>query len=446
MGRKPKINKDWLQTPKGMKDIFGEDYLCRKEILSKAENAASYYGFLPFSAPHIEKEAIFTTTLGETSDVVEKQMFAIKSKGDDRLVLRPEATAGIMRAYFEHGMHTWPQPVMLYSMGSFFRYEKPQKGRYREFTQFNLEMLGEEDAAADALIIRIISLILEEIGLKSFAVNINSIGDKECAPFYKKELVAFFRKKTSQLCPNCKKRLKTNPLRILDCKEKQCVQIRQDAPQMFNYLCEECKKHLKSLLEYLDALEIPYVLDNFLVRGFDYYSRTVFEFFEENGDSENTKNKDGKNNNDENKEPKTSLAGGGRYDFLGDMLGGRHVPAVGAALGIERIVQILKEKNIKLKQQKPPKLFLIQLGNLARGQSMILMEELRKNHIPVYHSLTKESVRSQLNAASNLKAEMTLIIGQKESLEKKAIVRNMETGSQEIVPFTKIVDYLKSKL
>lgn len=437
-----KINKDNLKTAKGTKDIWGEDYYYHAEILSKAEKIASYYGFSPIITPHIEKQEIFTATLGETSDIIEKQMFEIKSKGDDKLVLRPEGTAGIMRAYFEHGMHTLPQPVMLYYGGSFFRYEKPQRGRQREFYQFGLEILGDENASADALIIKLISLILMEVGIKSLTVNVNSIGDKECAPEYKKALIAYFRKKVNNLCPDCRRRLKINPLRILDCKEEKCIETKQQAPQMFDYLCEDCKKHFKNLLEYMDSFEINYNLDHFLVRGLDYYSRTVFEFFEKEDEKETTEEKN------ENNEifAKIALAAGGRYDYLGNALHGKYVPAVGAAIGIERIIKTLKEKDIKLRQQKPPKIFLIQLGDLAKRKSIALLEELRKSHIPIRHSLSKDNIRGQLKTASDLKSEFVIIIGQKEALEKKVIIRNMETGSQEIIPLTKIVDYLKEKI
>lgn len=436
MGRKPKINKDWLQSVKGTKDIFGEDYQYQREIYARAESIASYYGFLPITLPHIEKEELFTTTLGETSDIVEKQMFTIKTRGGDHLVLRPEATAGIMRAYFEHGMHTLPQPVMLYTMGSFFRHERPQRGRFREFNQFDIEILGNKDPIADVLIIRTIALILSEIGIKSWTVHINSLGDKECAPVFRKELLSFFRKKANHLCQDCRRRLKINPLRILDCKEEKCVEVKQGAPQMFNYFCEECGQHFKILLEYLDALAIPYFLNNFLVRGFDYYSRTVFEFFEDSEDK----------TNQETEFPKIAIAAGGRYDNLSDILGGRHAPAVGAAIGIERLLQILKERDIKLKMEKPPKLFLIQLGELAKKKSLILMEELRRARLPVYHSLNRDNIKTQLRSAAILRVPFTLIIGQKEALEEKIIVRDMETGSQEILAFAKVAEYLKNKL
>ena len=445
-----KNKKELLQTPKGTRDILPHDLLYWRAVETKAEDIMRSYGFKPIRTPHIEKEEIFSATLGETSDIVEKQMYSFRTRGGDALVLRPEGTTSIMRAYFEHGMHTLPQPVMLYYKGSFFRHEKPQRGRLREFSQFGIEILGDEDAIADALTIRVIGLILSEIGIKSFIVNINSIGDKECAPLYRKDLVAFFKKKANNLCKDCKRRLKSNPLRILDCKEEKCVQAKQEAPQMFNYLCEECKKHLKNLLEYLDMLGIPYFLDNFLVRGFDYYSRTVFEFFEDNPD-QNLPPKGGEQETSKNKEKeailqKIAIAAGGRYDYLGDILGGRHIPAVGAAIGIERGLQIFKERKIKLKQDKTPKVFLIQLGDLAKRKSLILMEELRKAHISARHSLNKDSIRSQLKLADSLKVGLALIIGQKEALEEKAIIRDMETGGQEILHFSKIVDYIKEKI
>lgn len=442
MNKKPKQkSSDWLQTPKGTRDILSEDYGYFKEIFSKAEEIVSYYGFNPIQTPHFEKEDLFTATLGETSDIIEKQMYTIRTKGGDKLVLRPEGTAPIVRAYLEHGMHSLPQPIMLYYKGSFFRHENPQRGRFREFNQFGLEILGVSDEITDAMIIRMICLILSEIGIKSFIVHVNSIGDKECAPIYKKELLSYLRKKVNHLCKDCKKRVKINPLRVLDCKEEKCKEIVEEAPQIVNYLCEECKKHLKNLLEYLESLGIPYMLDSFLVRGLDYYSKTVFEIFEDKGEIIAE---------DDNSASKLALASGGRYDYLAGILGGRNVPGVGGAIGMERLISIIKEQKEQLENKntdsdKNSKLYLIQLGDLAKRKSMILLEDLRKSGIQVYHSLSKDSLRSQLKSASNLKSLYALIIGQKEALENKVILRNMETGSQDIVPLDKFVNYIKEK-
>lgn len=444
MSKKTKINIDLLHSPKGTRDLLSEDYELQKEISEKAEKIAAYYGFSPIETPHIEKEELFTATLGETSDIVEKQMYTIRTKGGDRLVLRPEYTAPVMRAYLEHGMHTLPQPVMLYYNGALFRHENPQKGRLREYHSFGLEILGAQDEIADALILRLTTLILKEIGVKSYIVNINSIGDKECAPLYKKELVSFLRKKSGNLCSDCKRRLKTNPLRVLDCKEEKCKEIVSNAPQMIDFLCDDCKKHFKTVLEYLDELNIPYILDNCLVRGLDYYSRTVFEIFEETAEEENTPK-----NDIEEKESKIALAAGGRYDYLGQIISGKNVPGVGAGIGIERLALILKEQTGATKEkrkQKTPKIYLIQLGELAKRKSLLLLEDLRKAHIPILHSLSKDSLRGQLKSADNLKSEIALIIGQKEALENTVIARNMETGSQEIIEISKAAEYLKEKI
>lgn len=447
MAKKTKINFDLLHSPKGTRDLLGEDYELQKEISEKAEKIAAYYGFSPIETPHIEKEKLFTTTLGETSDIVEKQMYTIRTKGGDHLVLRPEYTAPVMRAYLEHGMHTLPQPVMLYYNGALFRHENPQKGRLREYHSFGLEILGAQDEIADALILRLTTLILKEIGVKSYIVNINSIGDKDCAPIYKKELISFLRKKTSHLCNDCKRRLKTNPLRVLDCKEEKCKEIISDAPQMIDFLCEDCNKHFKTVLEYLDELNIPYILDNCLVRGLDYYSRTVFEIFEEIQEEENAPKKD--TEEEKEKQSKIALAAGGRYDYLGQMIAGKNVPGVGVGIGIERLTLILKEQINTAKEkrkQKTPKIYLIQLGELAKRKSLLLLEDLRKAHIPVNHSLSKDSLRGQLKSAANLNSEISLIIGQKEALENNVIARNMETGSQEIIEISKIAEYLKEKI
>lgn len=448
MGRNPKLkfNPENLRAPKGTRDIFGEEYEYQKEIFEKAEKIAAYYGFFPLQTPHIEKEELFNATLGETTDIIEKQMYTIRTRGGDKLVLRPEGTAPAMRAYFEHGMQALPQPIMLYYKGQFFRHENPQKGRFREFSGFGLEILGTDDPVADGMIIRLMSLILKEIGLKSFIVHINSIGDKECAPIYKKELVSFLKRKINYLCKDCKRRVKLNPLRVLDCKEEKCREIIEEAPQMINYLCEECQKHFKNTLEYLETLEIPYYIDNFLVRGLDYYTRTVFEFFEERipekketGDAEK-----------ENIPFKIALGGGGRFDYLGSLIGNRNVPAVGGGLGVDRLAMILKElkekeeSKEKTEKTKAVSVYLIQLGDLAKRKSLILLEELRKANIPARHALSKDNLRSQLKSAANINVRISLIIGQKEALDNSVIARDMETGSQKIIPLEGIVNYLKT--
>ena len=256
-----------IQTPKGMHDLLPDELKCMDKIVEKAREIAEFYGFLPIKTPHLEHLELFSRPLGETSDVVEKQMYTLRTRGGDQLALRPEGTAPIMRAYHQNGMQSLPQPVKLYYEGAFFRHENPQRGRFREFRQFGLEILGDGDAVLDAEVIKIFYLILAELGFKNILVHINSIGDKNCRPNYKKELGNYYKKKFNYLCKDCKRRFKDNPLRMLDCKEESCVELKAQAPQMIGHLCEGCKTHFTNVLEFLDEGEIPYLLDNYLVRS-----------------------------------------------------------------------------------------------------------------------------------------------------------------------------------
>jgi histidyl-tRNA synthetase len=354
-------------------------------------------------------------------------MYSLKTKRGDKLVLRPEGTAPLMRAYLEHGLHTKPQPVMFYYNGSFFRHEQPQKGRRREFKQFGLEILGSDDSITDALVIKASVVILEEAaGLKPIAVHLNSLGCKDCRRLYKKKLAAHYRKKLKTLCPNCQRRIKTNPLRLLDCKDEKCAEVKKEAPQIINFLCQGCTSHFKKLLEILDAVEITYYLDHYLVRGLDYYTRTVFELRLEDSDLE--------------------FGGGGRYDDLAKILANKIVPAVGVAMGVDRIMLEIPENKKQGNAPKPPKIFFIQLGVEAKQRSLAIIEQLRKAKISVKHSLSKDNLKSQLKLANKLKAPYALIFGQKESLDNTIMLRDMDTASQETIPLSKLIDYLKKRM
>ncbi len=479
MPAKPKRPEN-IQSVKGMHDILPEEYLLRKKLLEKARSIAAFYGFRPIHTPHLEKIELFTAGLGETTDVVEKQMYTIKTRGGDKLVLRPEGTAPIVRAYLEHGMHTWPQPVMLSYEGAFFRHENPQKGRRRELHQFGLEILGGNDPITDALIIKVCLVILEEMGLKPLKVYVNSIGDAECRKVYQKELLAYYRRRLNNLCKDCKRRYKTNPLRLLDCKEEKCAQIRQGAPQIINYLCENCIKHFQSVLEILEVCGIQYSLDHYLVRGLDYYTRTVFEIFLDNEEipvatnapsipvesapEEQTNPEPGADQNpnpnlDPNQQNKPeneidkdihelkslALAGGGRYDYLAKMIGKKDIPAVGCAIGMDRVTEIVKRRGHLAEKEKPSKVFFIQLGEAAKQRSINILESLRKAHVTVSHSLSKDSLKGQLKMAAKLKIPFALLYGQKEALDNTIMVRNMEMSSQETIPLPQLIDYLKKK-
>src|SRR3989344_4401477 len=274
-----KVIKETIQTPKGTHDILPEDFPYYDKIVQVAENIAKFYGFKRIETPHFEKTDLFLRTLGETTDIIEKQMYSFRTRGGDQLTLRPEGTAPVARAYIQHGMASWPQPVKLYYYGSVFRHENPQRGRYREFDQFGFEILGEDDIVADALIIRLFYAMLDELGFKNIAVQVNSIGDEESRAAYRKDLITFYRKRINSICKDCKRRIKENPLRLLDCKESGCVEVREEAPQMIKSLSENSKRRFKMLLEFLEEGGIPYFLNPHLVRGLDYYTGTVFEMF-----------------------------------------------------------------------------------------------------------------------------------------------------------------------
>ncbi len=441
------IKKEPVMSVKGMHDIMFDDVHYVERVMKEVRRVAEFYGFQPITTPHLEKTELFERPLGEESDVVEKQMYNLRTRGGDKLSLRPEGTASVMRAYFEHGMQSLPQPVKLVYGGSFFRHETPQQGRFREFRQVGVEIIGDDDAINDAISIRVLFSALQGLGLKDIVINVNSLGDRVCRPAFRKELLAYYKRHFNQLCKDCKQRFKDNPLRLLDCKEETCVALRKDAPQMMDHLCEVCKKHFSEVLEYLDEMGIPYFLDVHLVRGFDYYSKTVFEVFEimsppqvvEEGDEQGVKPEVATFT-------KIALGGGGRYDDLGELIGNRKIPAVGWALGVDRVAELMKKKSIKSRPETHPKLFLIQLGPAAKKKSLVLMEELRKIGVPIAHSLSKDSLRAQLNIVSKLEIPLAVILGQKEALDGTVGVRSMETGIQETLPMDKFIGTIKSRL
>lgn len=410
-----------------MHDLFSDDWKYYQKVLDVVEDFANFYGFERIETPILEETELFSRGIGLSTDIVQKEMFSFRTKGGDHLSLRPEGTAPIMRAFIQHGMQNLPQPVKLWYFAPFFRYEKPQAGRLRQFWQFGFEIIGEQSPALDAQIILIFWNILKELKFKNLILKINSIGDSFCRPYYKKVLVSYLKSKIAALCPDCKRRIKENPLRVLDCKQETCQRIISQAPQILDHLCENCKKHLKEILEFLEELELPYNLDPYLVRGLDYYTKTVFEIFEET----------------EKGKEVGALVGGGRYDALAKILGGGEIPAVGGAGGVERIVTLMKEKAIRFPKEKKAQIFLAQIGDLAKKKSLKLIEEFRKEKIPVFESLGRDSLKSQLKIADRLKVKYTLILGQKEALEGKILLRDMESGKQKSFDLNKVVKEIK---
>lgn len=420
--------KDALQSVKGMRDIFNEQYYFYQGFFEKAQEVAMYYGFKPIETPLMEHEDLWTTSVGEGTDIVDKEMYTLKTKGGDRLAVRPEYTASIMRAYIENGMQAMPQPVMLYSYGPLYRHDNPQRGRYRELRQFNLEVLGTEKSIADALIIKTAVAILEEAGATNIIVDINSIGDKESRPVYIKELTNYYKKHAADLAPVDRERLKTNPLRILDSKDPRTIKINENAPDAIASLSAAGKKHFKQVLEYLDQMGIAYRINKNLVRGLSYYTHTVFEILEmAEGD-----------------EAPLALGGGGRYDYLAKALGSKKdIPAMGMALGVDRIVEAPWYKKLEPRIIKKPKIYFIQLGFEAKLKSLNVLEQLRLAHIPIIQSLSKDTLSVQLAIAEKSGVPYALIFGHKEAIDSTVIVRDMKNRKQETIKLDKLIDYIK---
>ena len=411
-----------------MHDILPENQKYYQKIYDAASDVADFYGFGKIDTPIVEQENLFLKGTGLSTDIVKKEMYVLKTKKGDSLALRPEWTPSIVRAYIENGMQNRPQPVKLWYFGPCYRHERAQAGRYRQFWQFGFEIIGEQGSVVDAQIIQIFYDILQEFKLKDLVVQVNSIGDSNCRPYYKKLLANYCRSRQNSLCGNCKRRLKENVLRILDCKEEKCQPIKANAPQILDHLCDECRGRFKEVLEFLDEIEIPYSLNPYLVRGLDYYTRTVFEIFQSSGAGG------------------LALVGGGRYDKLIKLLGGKETPACGAAAGVERIVDLMKSEGTKTAKESEPILFLAQLGALAKRKSLKLLRDFRKAKIRVAESFGRDSLKAQMNRADRIGVKYTIILGQKEALENIVIVRDMRSGKQESISIDKAIGEIKKKI
>ncbi|MDD5251696.1 MAG: histidine--tRNA ligase [Patescibacteria group bacterium] len=417
------------QLLRGMRDTLPSEQKYWHFVRRRIENLTRAYGYERIDTPLLEETGLFVRSAGKYSDLVEKEMFTFLDKGGDNVSLRPEGSPGVVRAYINHGMFTLPQPIKLYYVGSMFRYERPQAGRYREHHQFGIEVFGDGNPAMDAEVVLLAYLFYKELGIKTL-VNINSLGCQQCRQNYLTELMAYYKPKRSHICEDCKRRYAKNPLRLLDCKEPDCTAVRDGAPHIVDFLDDECKNHLMRVLESLDEMGVPYVLNPHLVRGLDYYTRTVFELTPADDQSQTPQ----------------ALGGGGRYDNLVEQFGGRPTPACGFGLGLERAILQMKTQETEPPDEFRPDIFVAQLGDNARRKAFQMFEDLRSAGIMVTATFSKNALKSQLETANRLGARYTAIIGQKEVLDGTVLIRDMESGMQEIVDFNKAAHEIRKKL
>lgn len=407
---------------KGMEDILPPDVFVWQRVEALAREVFGLYGFQEIRLPIVEATEIFVRSIGEVTDIVEKEMYTFRDKGDRSVTLRPEGTASAVRCFVEHSLHTMPSPQKFFYTGPMFRYERPQKGRFRQFYQIGVEAFGAAQASLDAEIIIMLQNFLDRAGLEGLNFEINSIGCPECRPGYRDALLGFFSDRLPDLCPDCQRRYETNPLRIQDCKVQGCITLRQGAPVVPDHLCEECRTHFDELLSRLAFMKVPHTLNPNLVRGLDYYTRTTFEVTSEHLGAQK------------------AVAAGGRYDRLVREFGGPDTPAIGFAVGMERLVTLLKEKTAP--ELHGPKVFIVALGKEAEMEGARIAEELRAGGLRVEPGYDGASLKSQLRRADRIGAEYALIIGENELRVQKVQWKALKKGEQGEVGINEISRFM----
>jgi len=413
------------QRPTGTLDILPEDQSYWYHVRACARHLAELAGFERLDVPIFEATELFARGVGEGTDIVDKEMYSFTDKGDHELTLRPEFTAGVVRAYIENGMRVLLQPVKLYSFGPIFRYERPQAGRYRQHTQFNIEILGEQDPAADVEVMALVWNLYAGLGFRDLMFQLNSTGCPRCRPDYVATLKAYYAEHYDEICEDCRRRLERSPLRVLDCKADQCQPVIAGAPHILDHLCMECAEHFATLREYLDLLDRRYIINHRLVRGLDYYTKTVFEIWAAGIGAQ------------------AAVCGGGRYDGLVELLGGPPTPGVGVAVGLERIILVMKGLDVDVPRLPTPQVFLAHLGRQARWESLRLADVLRQEGMGVWLPFGERGLRSQLREAGKRDVRYAVILGEDELAAGTATVRDMQAGEQTSVELARLVEWLK---
>lgn len=414
-----------IRKPRGTADILPEEAATWQYIEATARKVAGRYGFGEVRFPTFESTELFARGVGDTTDVVQKEMYTFTDREGRSLTLRPEGTASVARALIENGRCSDLMPLKLFYIINCFRYEKPQAGRSREFYQFGCEMYGAAHPAADANIIAMASAFIRELGIENVTLHINSIGCPECRPAYREALKAYFKEHENELCDTCRQRLETNPLRILDCKSPICSEIAAKAPKTIDHLCHDCSTHMEALTAQLDAMGIDYVIDPKIVRGLDYYTRTVFEFICPVIGAQST------------------ICGGGRYDGLMKELGGPELPGIGFAMGLSRLILAMNECGRSITAENAPELYVAPMGEAALTKTAAICEELRRRGHKAESDLVGRSLKAQMKYADKIGAHYTLILGDAELETGKAQLKDMTTGTQREIRMDEIVTELE---
>jgi len=410
---------------KGMNDILPSEIATWQFLEDTARRIFATYGCQEIRVPVVEKTELFCRSIGETTDIVEKEMYTFNDKSDNSLTLRPEGTAPVMRSFIQHKLFNQDQVSKLYYLGPMFRYERPQKGRYRQFHQIGAEIIGIDDPRMDAQVLAMLSHYFEAVGLTDVSLQINSLGCPKCRPDYRQTLIDFLQQRLDQLCPDCQRRYATNPLRVLDCKSKSCKEATQDAPSVLDHLCDECDTHFATVQQCLNQLGTAYSINNRMVRGLDYYTKTTFEMVTNNLGAQN------------------AVAAGGRYDGLVEELGGPSLPGIGFAMGVERLVLLLQDKKI---ETPPPALFLATLGKDAEEFAFKVLHQLQREGIYAEMDFTGRSLKAQLRRADKLNCRYTIMIGDNELSEGSAQLKRMADGDQQAVQLSQLLEQLRPLL
>lgn len=417
-----------IQAPKGTRDILPSEIHRWQYVSNVFAGLCDCFGYKEIRIPVFEHTELFQRGVGDTTDIVQKEMYTFDDKGGRSVTLRPEGTAGVVRSYIENGMYSLPQPIKLYYDITAYRYENVQKGRYREFHQFGVEALGAAGPEIDVEIISILYMFFEKLGLKQTGLNINSIGCPACRKPYLEKLKEYFRPLLNTLCADCNNRFEKNPLRIIDCKNEGCKRFIEGAPLQLDNLCDECRIHFAGLKAGLENLGINYKIDSKIVRGLDYYTRTVFEFVSEKGGSQGT------------------ICGGGRYDGLVEMCGGPSVPGIGFALGVERLLMELDIQGVTIEEPQAPDIYIATLGQKAVDLAMDMVYKLRGCGVKAETDLMGRSLKAQMKYADKKRFSYTVVIGDDEIEAGKGVLKDMRTGDQKDVSLDSVVDRLKNQV